>query len=341
MLARTVAKINAIEKAIRTGEALRPILVMGQQGNAVDAIVATLKEAAADPIEARIYDHCAAITRLYALYEAFIEDALETWLEYLEQNGKYTDLPETMQNHYRSGMARVFQHFDKARYAGLKLADVARSYAVTVGGQEPFTLLPQALIYHEVNLRMDILNGLFGNCDVTNIADWLEGHTELGREFDADGRWSGPKRVAAAIGDFVDYRNEASHKAVDVDDLLSSDELIRLCRLISALCTAVSERVVSRIADQMIISGKAIMIGKVTERFKNGAVIAVVKNAFVGIGDELYAVNQKRCRALVIKSIQVESRPCDSLTVEGDEREIGLVFDEQPNKGTQLIQIHN
>lgn len=68
---RSIIKVN--EKLIRTafGDKSR---ITQEWGTEADSIIAQLTQDAPEPRDWRIYDHCAVVTRLYAIYERFVEE---------------------------------------------------------------------------------------------------------------------------------------------------------------------------------------------------------------------------------------------------------------------------
>lgn len=74
--------------------------------------------------EERVFRHCATITQLYAIYEAFTEGALNFWLTRLPRYQSFIDLPLSFRNAYRCGIARIIQSSDKRKYRHVSLDDV-------------------------------------------------------------------------------------------------------------------------------------------------------------------------------------------------------------------------
>ncbi|MGD1920686.1 MAG: MAE_28990/MAE_18760 family HEPN-like nuclease [Pleurocapsa sp.] len=59
--------------------------------------------------EWRIYDHCAAVTKLYAIYENFVEDLIKDWLRLLpELFLNYDDLDDRIRNTHQSGVGKTW-----------------------------------------------------------------------------------------------------------------------------------------------------------------------------------------------------------------------------------------
>jgi hypothetical protein len=83
-LSRTQDSINAVRAVLGANDKLRNILFGAEEESrpARDAFVNAISTLP-DSVEWRIYDHCAAIIRLYAIYEQFVGDMIRDWLALL------------------------------------------------------------------------------------------------------------------------------------------------------------------------------------------------------------------------------------------------------------------
>src|SRR5206468_11465825 len=85
---RLAAEIQTIKAALTTHEALRALL-FGVEGMPPETAAAEgdrltgLRASAPPLLPWRIYDHCAAFTRLYAVYERFVFDLATRWIQML------------------------------------------------------------------------------------------------------------------------------------------------------------------------------------------------------------------------------------------------------------------
>lgn len=91
--------ISTVSKIIHTNNSLREILfrenkvIQQLQQSDENEHWAKLINNIPDEREWQIYDHCAVVTRLYAIYERFVEDLIAAWLENLPNIvNKYSDL---------------------------------------------------------------------------------------------------------------------------------------------------------------------------------------------------------------------------------------------------------
>ena len=98
-LQRARASIISIKSHLKTSEGLRSAIydktfVCKAQTPCFDL---TLLSDAPDRLEWRIIDHCAAVTRLYAIYEQFAHEMGREHLNILQVHFKFGELPELVQ----------------------------------------------------------------------------------------------------------------------------------------------------------------------------------------------------------------------------------------------------
>lgn len=67
----------------------------------------------------RQYAYATAVTRLYAIFEHFIEKTLSSYLDYLSENKTYADLSPGLKREYRIGFSHVLSRIDQPRFSSL------------------------------------------------------------------------------------------------------------------------------------------------------------------------------------------------------------------------------
>ena len=185
----------------------------------------------------RIYNHCAALTRLYAIYENFVEGLLADFLGTLPSLFSYSELGIGFQKEHRNGIAYILQQLDSYRYRDILLKETIRDYHDALSGIENYRVLPQSLLAHPQNLALEVVEDLFKRLNINNLRQWVTGHSSLKRYIDEIR--GGQNTVDAELRAFVQYRNDAAHG--EITDVLSKDELATYCEFVSALCRALYE----------------------------------------------------------------------------------------------------
>ena len=129
--------------------------------------LANLLPEAPDKLDWQVYDHCAALTRLYAVFEQYVGELVDEYVRLLPQlYAKYTDLPECITNQHRVGIGTILLKIgDKGPYKELEEQAIVRELAVGLSGATEYKLLSNAFFIERQNLRFDILCKLFRSLD--------------------------------------------------------------------------------------------------------------------------------------------------------------------------------
>jgi hypothetical protein len=97
------ANISAIRSIIRTNDKIRDIAFgdVSLRTEEIQQLLINISQDIPELTDWRVYHHCAVVTRLYAIYETFVEDLIEDWLillpslysNYSELNEEYNRYP--------------------------------------------------------------------------------------------------------------------------------------------------------------------------------------------------------------------------------------------------------
>jgi len=337
--------ISTVSKIIRTNNSLREIvfrenMVTQQSQESEDnEYLAKLKESVPDEREWKIYDHCAVVTRLYAIYERFVEDLIADWLETLPNIvTKYSDLEEKIKDTHRIGVGRLLLDLKKKRFEHLSINEVIQGLFNGVNDSEQYKLMPDAFLLHEQNLRREILDKLFADAGIPNAWVWVDKHRKVKR-FIEDVR-GGQNTAEGELKQLITYRNDAAHGA-RVGNLLSANELLELGNFVEVLCQSLVELITFQVISRQIEKGKAKKIGQITRWFEQPkAVRAKVKEITLSVGGKIFLVNEAAsyCWLATIESIKINDISEEQVVIP-DEQEVGLKFDVDAKKGLSLYVI--
>ena len=284
-----------------------------------------------------IYEHCSVVTRLYAIYESFVEDLIKNWLEVLPNlTPRYSDLEKQIRNTHREGVGRLLRELNKKKFKHLSPETVVRGFFDGLTANENYELIPEAFLFHEQNLRINILEKLLADSGISdNSWNWVVRHRDV------------KKFVEEIIGDrnnaekeleqLIDYRNEAAHGLLDT--FLGTQELLDLTYFIESLCQALAELVTYRIISLQTSAGEAREIGKITEWFKKPrAAVAIINDISLSVGDSLFLVSEESsyCRLATIESMEISDRPQQQLQITAA-TEVGFKFDIDAKKALTVI----
>lgn len=341
------ANISTVRSIIQTNDRLRAIafgegtVTKQESENNTESIITILKQNLPDVTEWRVYDHCAVVTRLYAIYEHFVEDLVRDWVQRLpEIFPLYSDLADSIRDTHRIGVGRLLLDLTKNKFQHLSVEGVIRGlFSGVTGSQEKYELLPDAFLLHEQNLRRDALEKLFADAGIPKAWSWVEKHRAV-KYFVEEIRAS-ENTAEGELNELISYRNDAAHGS-PIDNVLGSSALLELCSFVEALCQALAELVAYQVISRQSSIGQAREIGQITEWFKKPkAAVAKVKEITLSIGDSLFLISEGRayCQLVKIESIKIQE---GGVEVEKEqveittESEVGLKFDTDARKELRL-----
>ena len=281
----------------------------------------------------RKIDHCAAISRAYALFEEFVAQLLREYLVFLAKSYTLSDLGKDFVAKYTRGIGQILLDQDRARYENIDIAVLVAdaSHALSSGGQ--YQIQPEAMLRTEQNLRMGELERLFGHCGLSGLQSWISNHSAIRMFFGSSGRLSGT--VESELQEIVKYRNEAAHG--DVDQVLGNEVLVEITEFFEALVRGLTDFVQYETLNRAKQLGKVKVLGVISERFKDDIVVAKITNATLTVGDQVYVQGNKLTMLGRIESIQLDGVPCEVATI-ASVQEVGLRLGVRAKTGCELLQ---
>lgn len=343
-LLRTVkVNISTTRSIIKTNESLRKIafetgVITKREDEECEQLFNSLMQDIPKAREWRVYDHCAVVTQLYAIYERFVEDLITYWLGNLPALFPcYSDLEERIRNTHQTGVGRLLIDLKKTRYNHLSNQEVIRGFFYGVTGKEQYELLADAFLFHEQNLRKEILEKLLADAGINNAWSWVDKHRAV-KNFVVEIRGN-QNTAEGELSELISYRNDAAHDGASIDDFLGSNALLELCDFVESLCQALAELVTFQLIECKESVGQIRSIGELTEWFKrNKAGVAKIDDiSTLLVGNSLYLVGEDSscCQLANIESIQINNvSVAEVQTTIG--MEIGLKFDIDARKGLRL-----
>lgn len=327
--------ISTIRKILKTNNQLRDII--GRQESEEELrLVTRLIENIPNTREWKIYEHCAVVTRLYAIYERFVEDLITDWLAMLPKIYlSYSDLEERIRTTHQIGVGKLLVDLNKNRYEYLSIEEVISGIFRGVSDDKGYELFPDAFLIHEQNLRKEILEKLLADAGIPNVWSWLEKHRAV-KQFLQEVRGN-QNSAEGELNQLISYRNDAAHGEIP-QDVLDSNALIELCDFIEALCEALTELVTYQVIERQKFLGYIKEIGKITEWFKTPqAGVAKIKEATLSVGESVFLVGEAFCQVSKIESININDQSRNLLEVTS-EIEVGLKFNVSAKKGLRIYQ---
>lgn len=337
LLDRTKESIGSLRRHLATSDRLRAAIHDGTMTCKAKApcFEPISAEIAPDRVEWRIIDHCTAVTRLYAIYEHFSHQMVREHLTLLQSHYAFPDLSSSVTTAYRSGVSRILDKKDGPRYSHIDLSTLISQYNDALSGQA-YKLEPEAMLIHEQNLRLPELSRLMTASGIEALEKWVEAHKSIKAFFGDEDRLA--STAGGELLTLIDYRNDAAHGGIVIDDVLGNEVLEEFCDFVSALCEAIADKVTLSGLDSLSSKGALGGQGKIESCLHGKSVIVGMMTGSFSVGDTIYLCGDDYCYARNIVSIQVDDVDTSQVILD-TETELGLGLDGPGRKSARLFKL--
>ncbi len=346
------ANISTIRSIIKTNEKIRGIASrdVSTYPEETKIVLMNIFQDIPEVTDWRIYDHCAVVTRLYAIYETFVEDLIRDWLIMLpELYPNYSDLDSKIRNTHKNGVGRLLGQLEddkddeelknkKKRYSHLSIEKVIQGLFAGKTGKNNYELLPDAFLFHEQNLREGTLSKLLADAGIQNAWSWVVKHKNI-KYFIEEIR-ANQNNAEKELDLLIGYRNDAAH-GTNIDNRLAANALLELCDFVENLCQALTELVTFQVIEKKKSIGQAQEIGKIT-RYYDQIKVAVFKtseNCLLSVSCSLFLVGDSYCQLAKIESIHNQDNESINEIYTIPDMKIKLKFDVDARKDLRLYQL--
>lgn len=271
-----------------------------------------------------VYDHCAALLRLYAVYSIFLEDLVADYLGALpEVYETYDQLPEPILKQHRTGFGQIMLKLgDAGPYRHLRESEIILQLSQGVSGARPYRLLKDAFFVDRQNYRSETLARLFMNLGLENVCSRIARHPSM-KAFLAE-RFGNTTTFESELDGFVKLRNNAAHSPVE--EVIATSQFLTMADFVLLACEILTDIVSSEILKCMAERRPGIQLGVVVHVYHAGkvAIVKMTPNT-ITVGDDIALVRNERIRIAKVLSIQDNDVAVTSLTsLEGQEVGVGL-----------------
>ncbi|QTC90401.1 hypothetical protein IFJ75_14100 [Brevundimonas goettingensis] len=283
----------------------------------------------------RVAEHAAAIGRLYAVYEHFVEELLAKWLLMRTQGITYATMPSEFRAAYEPLFASMLQRAGEGRYDHLSYEAMIADQAVAYSGVDEWRIYPECLIHHDRNLRFETLNEIASRCGVSDLSNWVSRSASLATYF--GDRSSLLERTQKTLKEIIQYRNEAAHAHTSIDETVGLEQFLQYVDFMEALCRSFYERVSWLSVESLQLKQRCRSIGRVTEVYTPGTrVVVIVEGITVRVGDSFILRSESSCFIRSVVSIQDNGSAIDQIVV-ANSKEVGLGFDKPVRVNDQVF----
>jgi hypothetical protein len=271
---------------------------------AVDSpTLAALRASAPTKLTWQVFDHCAAITRVYALFEKAVCELVELYLAILPRiSPAYEKLDERIRHKHRTGVGQILTKWSDSSplYSNLAEKDLVAGLADGLRAM-PYTLLADAFLVDPDNFWASALGRLFCGLGFDNAFGWVRNSAEIA-EF-CRTNLSGSETADSFLDSFVRSRNEAAHGTVGT--IASVKEIGDYCDYTALVLEALASLLRSQLIRAGVAGGCSLRVGVVLHSFSEN-IVGVESTAqwTIRLDDRLYG-GKKQIDPITVVSIRI------------------------------------
>ncbi len=284
--------------------------------------------------EMKRYSVSSSVTRLYGIYENFVEAIISDYLDVIPDICAFQELSETMRKEYRVGVSHLLNRLDGPRYNHLNHSDLIRWYHEALASYRPYRFVSEALTRHDENLRFSVLDSMLKRVQLDDLPSWITHHEAVVALYEAHSPVL--NLVESELKNFVQVRNDAAHGSLS--NLPGSEELQRHCELVGALIQALSAYFYREVVLWRYQVGKARCIGEVTEVFerRRAFIVPLMQGQFVNLLESVHLIGRWSCVEATIESIHVNNNANSGIGAFDGAVEVGMVASILPKRNTTI-----
>lgn len=287
--------------------------------------------------EIGIYSVSSCVTRLYAIYERFVETVMSDYLDTLSECINYSALSEGFKSEYRIGISMVLSKLDHSKYSHLSHQNVVEWYYQALTDFPNYKFVNDALIRHDQNLRLNIVEDLLARIQLPNLRGWLANHPVIQDLYPGEDVLY--EQFESEVKNFVQLRNDAAHGTLE--DIEGASNLLRLCEIVQALIISIGSFMRKSILEYLQESKRVTLLGKVTEAFRNGACVVQLEPLItIEKQTNLFVLTRNHCIMQPIHSLQLNGSSISKVRTKAIGLEIGIKCAIPLKVGSRILAIN-
>jgi hypothetical protein len=283
-------------------------------------------------LDARIYEYNSYIMSLYGGFEKFIESILAEYIDCIcELHSEYKHLPvELISNNIKKN-AELLNLLDYPKNKDIDENALIRNLHRNINEQAPF-IDTHAFCQHTTNFRIKAITEYFKCAGVSDLGKGITRYeplkTVLNEMHDNHSNLELSKTFRM-IDDLADRRNLIAHGA-DNEDILDSDEILKMCSFIHSfaeslnfyLTDLISERISKQPNEHLKLNKNKLNIIKT---FGSQVICFNSNNFEISNGSKILAVREteQKATSLSIEDIQVNGESVEKIS-SSDAIDIGI-----------------
>ncbi|MBF0550582.1 MAG: hypothetical protein HQK60_08605 [Deltaproteobacteria bacterium] len=298
-------------------------------------------------------DYIAFIIALYAAFEKYVEELVWSYTELESTRRKYSELCDRLRTKHLKQSADLLNRgrLGEGRYTGVSEIDIVENLNGCLTGKNPYKLNRHAVIHHDLNLRSNVVQEVFGAlgikninaqaCRVEEMRYWFS--ISKGHESSSDEKVMS-RVLELWLENLVDRRNQVAHGGFDVAESLDTNEMQARLNFLEAYARSLFIVIKGAYLDYYIESGLAMSLGRpIGGPFENGSVVVVSKPACsVFVGQPIIGVRKGRVVQWgEVLEIKVQDVRVESVDPDFSTNDVGLRTNFKMTKGFELYVLGN
>lgn len=292
-----------------------------------------LQSLAPNKVAWQLFDHCAAVSRIYGLFEQAVNELVSEYIVFIPKTTPlYSNLHEDTRMQYRLGVAQILSKWksSKSLYSHLAEDIIAAGLADGLRSNK-YTLLADAFLVDSDNYRTDTINRIFKRFGFDNVFAWVQVAPSI-VDFCSN---IGSQPADSYLNEFVRVRNEAAHG--NVATISSSKEILEYAEFVELVVKELASLLTTRMVRDGVATGYTYEIGTVLHTYSN-KVVGVLSSSSLSIknGDLLYA-GKKRLEIVNVVSLRISKEDHSEIQL-SPSLVFGMMLDKDIPEGANLYR---
>lgn len=259
-----------------------------------------LQEQAPSKVAWQLFDHCAAVSRIYGLFEQAVGELVAEYIEFVPTaTPDYSGLLEETRIQYRLGVAQILSKWksSKSLYSHLSEDVIAAGLADGLRNKS-YSLIADAFLIDSDNYRTDTINRIFKRLGFDDVFAGIRKASSIA----AFCSKLGSESADSYLNEFVRVRNDAAHG--NVASVSSSTEILNYAEFVELVIKELAVFLITRIIRDGVSSGHSVRLGGVLHVFsKNVVGVSSASEMTIKTGDRLYA-GKKKLESVTVISLR-------------------------------------
>jgi len=335
---------------------LEEIKELGTFVDSVSSVYSTLAKYGDTCIKAsfnlrRRLDYSSFIIALYTGLERYVEELAWSFASLESSKNRYSQLHESLKDKHLRQSAELLMkgHLGEGRYEDLTSEGIVGNLHECLQDKETYNLNRHAVVFHESNIRSDVIQGIFKAVGIENIntyacqADPLTEWFSKTNGFETDSESNLSKILELRLKDLVVRRNQLVHAGNSSLEVFGPEIMTANLGFFEAYGRSIFSVVGGFYLHRYYVNGTSSKAFGLPQEgpYKDDSVVVVANpRCKIFQGQPVFGVRENRViRWGKILGIQVDDKAVESIEADSTASSVGLEVDFKLSKSIQLYGI--